>query len=260
MGKDIARRLLEEGMTVYVLARRLEQMMDLQHLGAIALRADLARDEDIVAAVQVIAQQHGAVNILINNAGLGLYGSVEETTLEDARYQFEVNLFGLGRLTQLLLPGMRAQGSGRIINISSMGGKIYTPLGAWYHASKHALEGWSDCLRIELAAHGIDVVVIEPGIIRTEWGDVMVGPMLQRSGQGPYSRLAQSLAHAMRVTAETPAAASPPSVVTEAVLNAVRSSRPRTRYVAGKMARPLMLIRKYLGDRLFDKAILSQVT
>lgn len=259
MGKETAKRLLQEGMVVYVAARRVDEMKDLQALGAIAIKMDIACDEDIVAAVQTITTSHGGVDVLVNNAGFGLYGAVEDTTLSDARYQFEVNLFGLARLTQLLLPAMRAKGAGKIINVSSMGGKVYTPLGAWYHATKHALEGWSDCLRIELAAWGIDVVIIEPGAIETQWGTVMVGPMLQRSGQGAYQRLAQSLAKAMQNTYEKPGAASPPSVVVNAIMQAIRARRPKTRYVAGKMARPLMFIRKYLGDRIYDKAIMSQV-
>ncbi|WP_225444480.1 SDR family NAD(P)-dependent oxidoreductase [Pseudomarimonas arenosa] len=189
---------------------------------------------------------------------LGLYGAMEDIAIDDARYQFEVNLFGLARLTQLLLPAMRARGRGRIINISSMGGKVYMPLGSWYHASKHALEGWSDCLRLELKAFGIDVVVIEPGAIATEFGDVMVGPMLQRSGDGAYGRLANKLATA---TGETYASskASRPQVIVDLLLKALRARRPATRYVGGLYARPMIFIRKWLGDRIFDRAVMSMV-
>jgi short-subunit dehydrogenase len=194
MGKETANRLLREGHTVYAAARRLEQMHDLQEMGAIILKLDISLDSSIINAVQTIIARHGGVDVLINNAGFATYGSVEETSIDDARYQFEVNLFGLGRLTKLLLPAMRKKGSGKIINVSSMGGKIYTPLGAWYHATKHAIEGWSDCLRIELASLGIDVIIVEPGIIATDFGNVMLDPMLQRSGSGPYKRLAQGLA------------------------------------------------------------------
>jgi short-subunit dehydrogenase len=124
----------------------------------------------VVAAVDQINGGRGGVDILINNAGFGMCGAVEDTTLDDARYQFEVNLFGLACLTQLVLPHIREQRSGKIVNISSMGSKIYTLFGAWYHATKHAVEGWSDCLRIELQPFGIDVIVIEPGLIATEFG------------------------------------------------------------------------------------------
>jgi NAD(P)-dependent dehydrogenase (short-subunit alcohol dehydrogenase family) len=259
MGKETAKRLLRDGHTVYVAARRVEQMQDLQAMGAIALKMDITQEDDIAAAVQTITAGHGGVDVLINNAGFGMYGSVEETSIDDARYQFEVNLFGMARLTQLLLPAMRKKGAGKIVNLSSMGGKIYSPLGAWYHATKHAVEGWSDCLRIELAPFGIDVVIIEPGIIATEFGNVLLDPMLKRSGQGPYKALAQSMAQRTRDSFGKPGAASSPTVVADAIIKAIAAKRPQTRYVVGKLARPLILLRKFFGDRVFDKAIQSQV-
>lgn len=259
VGKATAKRLLQEGLVVYAAARRLDQMDDLRALGAISLKMDITAEEDVVAAVRQIQLGHGGIDVLVNNAGFGLYGSMEETTLEDARYQFEVNLFGMARLTQLTLPAMRKKGGGTIINISSIGGKIYTPLGSWYHATKHAVEGWSDCLRIELAPFGIHVVIIEPGTIATEWGKVMLDPMLKRSGQGPYQLLARAMATVIRSSYGKEGSASPPSVVADAILEAVRARRPKTRYVMGQMAKPLMFIRKYFGDRIFDMAIMSQV-
>lgn len=259
VGKATAKRLLQEGLVVYAAARRLDQMDDLRALGAISLKMDITAEEDVVAAVRQIQLGHGGIDVLVNNAGFGLYGSMEETTLEDARYQFEVNLFGMARLTQLTLPAMRKKGGGTIINISSIGGKIYTPLGSWYHATKHAVEGWSDCLRIELAPFGIHVVIIEPGKIATEWGNVMLDPMLKRSGQGPYQLLAQAMATVIRSSYGKEGSASPPSVVADAILEAVRARRPKTRYVMGQMAKPLMCIRRYFGDRIFDMAIMSQV-
>jgi len=259
MGKVTAFRLLEEGYTVYVAARRVEQMQDLQAQGAFPLQLDVTQEADLVAAVKQIHERHGGVDVLINNAGFGMYGAMEDTAVADARYQFEVNLFGLARLTQLVLPHMRARKSGTIVNISSMGGKIYTPLGAWYHATKHALEGWSDCLRIELAPFGIRVVIVEPGAIATEFGDVMLDPMLKRSGSGPYQVIAQAMARATRDSYQKKGGASPPSVVADVIAKAIRAPRPKTRYVVGKLARPLMFIRKYLGDRVFDMAVMSQV-
>jgi NAD(P)-dependent dehydrogenase (short-subunit alcohol dehydrogenase family) len=233
-------------------------MEDLRALGAIPLKMDITVEEDVVAAVKQVQAMHGGIDVLVNNAGFGMYGSMEESTIDDARYQFDVNLFGMARLTQLALPAMRKKGAGTIINISSMGGKIYTPLGSWYHATKHAVEGWSDCLRIELAPFGIHVVIIEPGAIATEWGNVMLDPMLKRSGHGPYQALAQAMAKAMRSSYGKEGSASPPSVVADAILQAVRARRPKTRYVMGKLAKPLLFIRKYFGDRVFDMAIMSQ--
>jgi NAD(P)-dependent dehydrogenase (short-subunit alcohol dehydrogenase family) len=163
MGKEIAKRLIKDGFQVFVAARHTDKMNDLVRLGARALRLDISNEAEIKATVDTILSEVDGVDVLINNAGFGLYGPVEEVGNDEARYQFEVNLFGAARLTQLLLPKMREKRSGTIVNITSMGGKIYTLLGAWYHATKHAHEGWSDCLRLELAPFGIKVVVVEPG-------------------------------------------------------------------------------------------------
>jgi NAD(P)-dependent dehydrogenase (short-subunit alcohol dehydrogenase family) len=259
MGKETAKHLLAQGHVVYTAARRLELMQDLKALGAHPLKMDVTDEAQMQAAIATIAAAHGGVDVLVNNAGFGMYGAMEDTSLQDARYQFEVNLFGLARMTQLVLPYMRSQKAGKIINISSMGGKMYTPLGSWYHATKHALEGWSDCLRLELAEHGIQVVIIEPGVIATEFGDVAVDPMLKRSGTGPYAKLAQSMAKATRDAYSKPNAASPASVIADVIARAIASPRPKTRYVAGKLAKPLMFMRKWFGDRLFDMALMSQV-
>lgn len=258
MGKAFAQALLGEGMVVYAVARRVDQMSELRRLGAITLAMDITVEQDIQRVVAHIKKDHGAVDVLLNNAGFGLYGAVEDTEINEARYQFEVNLFGLARLTQSLLPEMRGQRKGTIINISSVGGKVYTPLGSWYHATKHALEGWSDCLRLELHPFGINVIVIEPGAIDTEFGGVMLEPMLRRSENGAYQGLAQKMAAATRQTFK-PGALSKPQVIVDLVLKAVRSSNPQTRYVGGKYARLLMTIRKWLGDRIYDKIIMSMV-
>ncbi len=258
IGKAMALHLLAQGHTVYGAARRVEQMQDLTNKGGHALAMDVMDTGQVKAAVQQVLDDQGHIDVLVNNAGYAIYGAVEDTDLDDARRQFEVNLFGLADITKQVLPHMRAQRSGKIINISSMGGKMYTPLGAWYHATKHALEGWSDCLRLEVKDFGIDVVIIEPGIINTEFADVMHQPMLERSGDGPYAHLAQPVAKA---TAQNyaPGNGSPASVVAKTVGKAIAAKRPKTRYAVGKLAKPMMWIRKYLGDRVFDKAVMSQV-
>lgn len=258
MGKDFTKALLAEGMVVYAAARRVEQMADLKQAGAIPLRMDVTKEDELQAAVNRIEADHGGVDVLINNAGFGMYGAMEDTSIDDARYQFEVNLFGLARLTQLVLPSMRRKKAGRIINISSMGGKMYTPLGSWYHASKHALEGWSDCLRLELSPFNIDVVIIEPGVIKTEFGEVLMEPMLKRSSNGPYSKMAQSVANATRESYKA-GNSSDPGVITDLIVKAVKARRPKTRYAAGKYAKLMMFVRKWFGDRVFDKLILSTV-
>jgi NAD(P)-dependent dehydrogenase (short-subunit alcohol dehydrogenase family) len=258
MGKEFARALLQEGYVVYAAARRIENMSDLAQSGALTLKMDITQEAEVQSAVQTILKNHGGVDVLINNAGFGLYGAMEDIPLQDARYQFEVNLFGMARLTQLLLPSMRAKQAGKIINLSSMGGKVYFPMGSWYHATKHAVEGWSDCLRIELAPFNIDVVIIEPGVIATEFGDVVMKPLVQRSGKGVYATMANAFANAMTESYKNDGA-SPPDVIVKLVLEAITATRPKTRYVAGKFAKPMMFIRKWFGDRTYDKAVLSML-
>lgn len=233
-------------------------MKDLVEAGGHALEMDVTDEEQVVAAVARIMEEQGKIDVLVNNAGYAVYGAVEDISIEDAKRQFDVNIFGLARLTKEALPHMRKQKSGKIINISSMGGKIYTPLGAWYHATKHALEGWSDCLRLELKPFNIDVVIIEPGVIITEFGDVMLQPMLDRSAGGPYGEMTRKVAGATRSMYEK-GDGSPTSVITNLIAKAIDSSKPKTRYVAGKWAKPMMTMRKWLSDRMFDNVIMSQV-
>ncbi|MDK4713855.1 oxidoreductase [Rhizobium sp. CNPSo 4039] len=258
MGKEIAKRLVSDGFRVYVAARSVDKMLDLERLGARALQMDVSDDDEIKAAVGIILAESGGVDVLVNNAGFGLYGPVEDIAMDEARYQFEVNVFGSARLTQLLLPAMRQRGSGTIVNITSMGGKIYTLLGAWYHAAKHALEGWSDSLRLELAPFGIDVVVVEPGLIETGFGDVVADGLVKRSGSGPYAKVSQVVAKITRATYGH-GRGTDPKVIADVVSAAVHARRPRTRYVAGKYAKPMIAIRKWLGDRMFDRIIMSQM-
>lgn len=257
IGKATAQRLLGDGYSVYVAARRIDKMQELAQQGAMPLAMDVTNEAQLVAGIERITQERGGVDILINNAGFGMYGAMEDTSIADARYQFEVNLFGLARLTQLVLPHMRRQRAGTIVNISSIGGKIYTPLGSWYHATKHALEGWSDSLRYELAQFGINVIVIEPGLIKTEFNDVMVGPMLERSGNSAYAPMARRMAKAAQISYAS-RNVSPPTVIADTIATALRARRPQTRYAAGAMARPLLFMRWLLSDRLFDRVLASQ--
>lgn len=258
IGKEIAKQLLADGFVVYGAARRVERMAELQRLGVVALRMDIARQDDVADVVDTIRQEHGGVDVLVNNAGFGSYGAMEDTTIEDARYQFEVNLFGPARLTKALLPHMRQKKRGHIVNITSMGGKIYTPLGSWYHATKHALEGWSDCLRLELAPFGIHVIIVEPGIIQTESGSTMLGPMMERSGSSACSDMAKAVESATKTSYEE-GGGSPPSVIATTVSAALKARKPRTRYAVGKLAKPLIFVRKCFGDRVFDRAVMGRI-
>ncbi|TXC85225.1 oxidoreductase [Luteibaculum oceani] len=255
IGKATAFKLIEDGHIVYTAARRLNKMDDLKAKGARPYTLDITKEGDIQNVVGHILAKHEAIDVLINNAGYAIYGAMEDTRIEDARRQFEVNLFGLARLTQLVLPKMREKGEGTIINLSSMAGKIYTPLGSWYHATKHALEGWSDSLRLELKPFGINVVIIEPGAIKTEFDEVMKNPLLERSGDGPYGVLAHRIANATEKIYTRKA--SDPELIADLISKAIKSNNPKTRYVAGYMAKPAIFFRKWIPDSWMDKIILK---
>ena len=247
MGKDIAGRLLADGYEVYAGARRLDRMADLERAGARALALDVTAEQSILEAVEQIKRTSGRIDVLVNAAGYGQYGALEDVPMEEARRQMETNLFGLARVVQLCLPMMRAQRSGRIFNISSIGGKFALPLGGWYHASKFALEGYSDALRNEVRQFGIDVVVIEPGGIASEWESIAADAARQVSSSGPYSGMVEKFIKMQGRKAP------PPSVVSDMVIKALGARRPAIRYSGGLAARPLLFLRRHFSDRMFDR-------
>ncbi len=256
IGKSTVESLLKEGVTVYAAARRIEMMKDLEQAGARLVAMDVTDENSMTGGIDLILKEKGSVDILVNNAGYGSYGSIEDVPMEEARRQFEVNIFGLARLTQLVLPGMREKGYGKIINISSIGGKIYTPFGGWYHATKHALEGLSDCMRLEAAPFGVDVIIIEPGGIATEWGAISAKNLKKTSSDGAYSKQAEMVADTMARMYES-GKVSPPSVISRIILKAVKARRPKTRYSAGYMSGIALFMRKILSDRMFDRIAMS---
>lgn len=259
IGLATAERLVKDGHTVYGTARKPEGAEKINAVGATALIAEMTEHDTLEKAVERVIEKEGHIDVLYNNAGFGVYGAVEDVTIEDAREQFEVNMFGLARITQLVLPHMRKRGKGTIINTSSMGGKIYTPLGAWYHATKHALEGWSDCLRLEVEQFGINVVIIEPGAIGTNFGEALIRPLAIRAEGSVYELFAHQIIKATEDMYGKPNATSPASVIAHVVSKAVAAKRPKTRYSAGRYAKLMMFIRKYAGDRIFDRVIMSMV-
>jgi NAD(P)-dependent dehydrogenase (short-subunit alcohol dehydrogenase family) len=254
IGEAAALRLRALGFTVYGAARRVDRMAALAEQGVHVLAMDVTDEASLRAGVERVVAESGTVDVLVNNAGYGSYGAVEDVPLDEARRQFEVNVFGAARLTQLVLPHMRARRSGRVINISSMGGRIYTPFGAWYHATKFALEGFSDSLRMELKPFGIDVVVIEPGGIRTEWSGIAADKLRAVSARGPYAEQATAMAGTL-ASESTARRSSPPSVIADAIARAATARRPRTRYATGFAAKPMIAARRVLPDRAFDALI-----
>lgn len=253
IGYDVAPLLVRYGYTVYGAARRVEKIEELASEGVKALSMDVTDEASMEAAVQQIIDAEGRIDVLINNAGYGSYGAIEDVPIDEARRQFEVNLFGLARLTQLVLPHMRAQGSGRILNISSMAGRITMPLGAWYHATKYALEAFSDTLRMEVAEFGIDVVIIEPGGIETPWGLIAADHLEESSRNGVYAAQAQRVAANMRKLYSPSSNLSEPKVISKTILRALEARRPKTRYLVGFGAKPSVFLHTVLPDRLFDK-------
>lgn len=254
IGACTVEQLLDAGFTVYTVARRVERMRPLAEKGAHVFAMDVTDDASMVAGVGRIIEEQGRIDVLVNNAGYGSYGAVEDVPIDEARRQFEVNVFGLARLTQLVTPHMRAQGTGRIVNISSIGGKFYEPFGAWYHATKFAVEGFSDCLRMELKPFGVDVVLIEPGPIITEWNEIARDSLLERSGGTDYARYARR-AHKVLTEFDKPGRASTPEAVARKIRKAATARRPAARYPVGRGARMVTSSRDHLPDRLYDQVV-----
>lgn len=253
MGKDFALRLIAEGYVVYGAARRIERMAEIQSAGGKVISLDVTDDASIVSCVDQIILEQGQIDVLINNAGYGQFGALEDVPLAEGRRQIETNLLGPARLTQLCLPHMRARKFGKIFNISSIGGKLATPLGGWYHASKYALEGYSDSLRNEVAQFGIDVVVIEPGGIETEWSGIAIDEAERYSGQGPYADYVAKFRQRQGQLGKNPS----PKIITDLIVKALKAKRPATRYHGGRLAGPLLFLRRVLSDRMLDTLILS---
>ncbi|NYF15433.1 short-subunit dehydrogenase [Microbacterium sp. AK009] len=253
IGEATVLELIRRGFVVYAGARRVERMAHLAEHGARVIRLDVTDDESMSAAVTGILNDQGRIDVLVNNAGYGSYGAVEDVPIDEARRQFEVNIFGLARLTQLVLPTMRRQRRGTIVNISSIGGRIYEPLGAWYHATKYAVEGLSNSLRVEVEPHGVRVVLIRPGAIRTEWNEISRRSALEVSGDTAYAAQAHALVRTLSAADGETAAG--PAVVAEAIGRAVDAAKPRIRYTVPFAAKAIVFARWLLPDRVFDAAV-----
>jgi NAD(P)-dependent dehydrogenase (short-subunit alcohol dehydrogenase family) len=254
IGDATARRLAQLGYSVYAVARRADRMTPLREQGCRTEPADVTDDAALVALVDKIISETGRIDVVVNNAGYGSYGALEDVPIAEARRQFDVNVFALARLIQLVLPHMRAQRDGYIVNVSSIGGKIWEPLGSWYHATKFAVEGLSDSLRAEVAGFGIKVIVIEPGAIRTEWAAISADNLEAASAGTPYREQARFVSGTLRATDKS-RLTSGPAVVANAIARAVQSPRPRTRYAVGGGAHSILFARRLLTDRGFDRFI-----
>lgn len=251
IGLHTAAILANQGFLVYGAGRRQSGLDALAERGIRSIALDLTEEQSIKQVVNQINKEAGGVDILINNAGYGSFGAIEDVPLDEARRQFQVNVFGLAELTRLILPHMRSRHRGRILNVSSMAGRMTTYMGAWYHATKYALEAFSDALRMETRRFGIDVVLVEPGCIRTAWGTIAADNLIRSSASGPYQSEAIRVAKGLN-TLYTSSLPTSPQKMARIVVRAATVSRPRTRYLDGFGAKALVALHTLLPDRLFD--------
>jgi short-subunit dehydrogenase len=261
IGRATAEHLAARGWPVYATARNVDAIRDLAAKGCKILACDVCDETSMRAAVDQVEKAEGAVGVLVNNAGYGQEGAFEEVPLDKIRRQFETNVIGLARLTQLALPGMRRQRWGKVVNVSSMGGKLTLPGGAFYHATKHAVEAMSDALRFEVRGFGIDVIVVEPGPIKTAFMDTSIAAVPNALGAGsPYEGFNTALKAKIREAYEGPMGmfAVGPEAVAKAIERAITASRPKTRYVVTAAAHVLMAVRRWLPDRAFDVFLKTQ--
>ena len=251
IGFDAARLLARQGHKVYAAARRTELMEPLKADGVVTLRMDVTDSASIAEGVRIVAEAEGRIDVLVNNAGYGYFGAIENVTDAEARRQLEVNVFGLADLCRQVLPIMRRQGSGRIINTSSIAGKLVLPFGGWYHVSKYSVEALSDAMRMELKPFGIDVSMIEPGGIRTDWGIIAARHLDESSRGTAYEQTALSMAGLLD-KAYRGHLLSSPSVVANAISRAVNSRRPRARYRIGRFSHLGVALHSLLPAHCWD--------
>jgi len=262
IGRATALELSRRGWKVYATARRPESISDLSGSGCELLELDVCDESSMTAAVEKVESAEGAVGVLVNNAGFGMEGAVESISMEEMRQQFETNFFGLVRMTQLVLPGMRRQGWGKVVNMSSAGGRFTFPGGGAYHATKYAIEALSDALRFELRGFGVDVILIEPGFIKTSFGDTSIEAIegIDSSGEGAYGDFNTQVAKQIRSVYTGPLSifAAGPEPVARVVAKAISARRPRARYPVTVGARLILGAKRFLPDRAFDALMRTQ--
>ncbi len=259
IGRAVVEDLLRQGHTVWATARRPDTLSDLADRGAHVTALDVTDEASMSSAVAEVEAAHGAVGTLVNNAGYGEYGAVEEVDMDKVRAMFETNVFGLARMCQLVLPGMRRAGKGRIINIGSMGGRFTFPLGGYYHATKYAVEALTDALRMEVKAFGVDVALVEPGVTRSSFvektsdSDGMVGER-----DSPYAAVRASVARSNNEAYTNRMMSASAESVAQVVVSAVAADRPRPRYLLTPAAKVMAATHTVAGDRVWDRLMARQ--
>lgn len=259
IGRATARLFATQGYITYATARRPETFAELQALGCHTAQIDVTDEQSMIAALQEIEASHGGVDILVNNAGYAQGGPLEELSMLELRHQFEVNVFGLLRMSQLVLPRMRRQGWGRIINVSSVGGEVSMPGAGAYTMSKYALESLADTLRFEVSRFGVDVISIQPGSVATDFGNAGARSFSPGKPDSPYAKFRENLVNGvLGGGADSAPSGMPPEQVARTILRAASAAHPRTRYKVGLLAKMLPLVRRLLPDRLWDRVLATQ--
>ena len=260
IGRAIAEELLRQGHTVWATARRPDTLADLAERGARITGLDVTDEASMAAAVAEVEAAHGSVGALVNNAGYGEYGAVEEVDLDKVRAMFETNVFGLARMCQLVLPGMRRAGHGRIVNIGSMGGRFTFPMGGYYHATKYAVEALTDALRIEVKQFGVDVSLVEPGVTRSSFVEKTTDSEGMGAGDpdSPYATARASVAKSNNEAYANRMMSASAESVAEVVASAVAAERPRTRYLLTPAAKLMAATHTVAGDRAWDRLMARQ--
>lgn len=260
IGLETAKMFKLRGFEVHAAARRIENMESLKEIGINIHYLDVTDDASIDKLFNEIKAISHGIDILINNAGYGSYGAVEDLSIDDARKQFDVNLFGLAAITRNVLPYMREQRYGKIINISSVGGKMVSPLGSWYHATKFAVEGFSDCLRLEVKQFGIDVIIIEPGPIRSEWLDISVKNLIKTSNNGVYKDFTERVTQTMRKIYKNSVVTPGPEAIVKVIEKAILDKNPKVRYVSPWPAQIMLFLKWLMPDKFFEYLTLLMYT
>lgn len=256
IGEATAKTLSKNGYVVYASARRIEKMNEIfRNYDINTIQLDLTNEESIINCVDFVIKKEGRIDVLINNAGFAQMGSIEDTPMEIGKQHYIVNIFGTTHLIKLVLPHMRKNGFGKIVNVSSIGGKIAGPFGGWYQSSKFALEGMSDSIRLEVKKFGIDVIILEPGAIKTPMLESLSASVLETSGKGVYKSMAKKCVETLK---ELHKKATPPDDISLIILKAIQSRKPKIRYPFGPSSSMYLFMRKILSDKQFDKLILRQ--
>jgi NAD(P)-dependent dehydrogenase (short-subunit alcohol dehydrogenase family) len=261
IGHATAERLAGAGWTVYASARRPETLAGLEASGCRTLALDVTDESSMQAAVKAVEDAEGAVGVLINNAGYSQSGAIESVPIQSVRDQFETNVFGLVRMCQLALPGMRRQGWGKVVNLSSGAGKFTFPGGGFYHATKHAVESISDALRFEVRSFGVDVIIVEPGLIRTEFSSTVGSRIAENTTDGPYREFNEEVAKTTKEVYEKGPLGKlggPPETVAKAIERAISARRPRARYLVTPFVRVMLAPHMLLPDRAWDAFLRTQ--